>query len=82
LTPTVTIAPVCKSVVVNVDPARAFEVFTAGFDRWWPRKLPADPARGGPLTVVAESVIEPFTGGRWYSRCEDGAEVNLGHVLA
>ncbi len=44
MTPTVTIAPVRKSVVVDVDPARAFAVFTAGFDRWWPKKLPADPA--------------------------------------
>jgi len=82
LTPTVTIAPVRKSVVVDVDPARAFAVFTAGFDRWWPKKVPADPARQGALPAVVESVIEPFAGGRWYSRCADGREVDLGHVLA
>jgi len=26
------------------------------------------------------SVIEPFVGGRWYSTCEDGSEVTVGHV--
>ena len=82
MTPTVTIAPVRKSVVVVVDPARAFEVFTAGFDRWWPKRVPADPARRDPMPAVVESVIEPCVGGRWYSRCADGSAVDLGHVLA
>jgi uncharacterized protein YndB with AHSA1/START domain len=82
LTPTITVAPVRKSVVVKADPARAFDVFTRGFDRWWPRKLPADPGQcAGASSAVEESVIEPFAGGRWYSRCEDGGEVGLGHVL-
>ena len=60
MTLTITIAPVRKSVVVDVDPARAFEVFTAGFDRWWPKKVPADPARQAALPAVVESVIEPL----------------------
>jgi len=74
-----------RSVVVGVDPARAFEIFTTGFDRWWPRKLPADPRKvppGGAPSPVKESLIEPFEGGRWYSRCEDGSETDIGHVLA
>jgi uncharacterized protein YndB with AHSA1/START domain len=84
LTPTITIAPVRKSVAVKADPARAFEIFTRGFDRWWPKKLPADPAtqRASAAAAVEESLIEPFEGGRWYSRCEDGSEVGIGHVLA
>jgi Activator of Hsp90 ATPase homolog 1-like protein. len=68
-----------------VDPARAFEIFTRGFDRWWPKKLPADPRKtlpGGAPSPVEESRIEPFEGGRWYSRCEDGSETDIGHVLA
>jgi uncharacterized protein YndB with AHSA1/START domain len=84
LSPTITIAPVRKSVVVRADPARAFEVFAAGFDRWWPKKLPADPEiarRMGATSAVKESLIEPFKGGRWYSKCEDGSEVRIGHVL-
>lgn len=81
---TVKIAPVRKSVVVQVDPARAFEIFTHGFDRWWPKKLPADPEmtqRIGASSAVKESLIEPFKGGRWYTKCEDGYEVGIGHVL-
>ncbi len=80
---TVTIAPVRKSVVVQADAARAFEIFTQGLDRWWPRKLPADPraAQGGSPSPVKESLIEPFVGGRWLSRCEDGYEATIGHVL-
>ena len=33
---TIRIAPVRKSVVVETGAARAFAVFTAGIDRWWP----------------------------------------------
>jgi hypothetical protein len=31
------VAPVRKSVRVRAGAAHAFDVFTAGFDRWWPR---------------------------------------------
>ena len=30
-------APVRKSVRVNAPPDRAFEVFTTGIGRWWPK---------------------------------------------
>src|SRR5271154_5593482 len=30
-------APVKKTLVVAASPQKAFDVFTAGFDRWWPR---------------------------------------------
>lgn len=66
MSPTITIAPVRKSVVVKVDVARAFEIFTHGFDRWWPKKLPADPDmkhRISASSAVKESLIEPFKGG-------------------
>ena len=73
---TVTIAPVRKSVVVRATPAQAFEAFTTRIDRWWPKthSIGAAPVR--------ESVIEPFVGGRWYTRCEDGSDVTVGHVRA
>jgi hypothetical protein len=69
------IAPVRKHVVVQATASKAFRVFTADIDRWWPR----DHGLGaGP---VLESVIEPFVGGRWYSRHADGTEAVVGHVL-
>jgi uncharacterized protein YndB with AHSA1/START domain len=71
---TIRIAPVRKSVVVDAAPARAFEAFTAGIDRWWPKghTLAASPLR--------ESIIEPFVGGRWYTKHADGSECVVGHV--
>ncbi|HVN01692.1 MAG TPA: SRPBCC family protein [Caulobacteraceae bacterium] len=73
---TVKPAPVRKSIVVAASPERAFEVFTAGFDRWWPRShsIGASP--------LAEAVLEPGQGGRWYGRLEDGTEALWGDVLA
>jgi uncharacterized protein YndB with AHSA1/START domain len=72
---TVSIAPVRKSVVVNANPAFAFDVFTARIDSWWPK------SHGIGSAPIAASIIEPFVGGRWYARCEDGTQVSHGHVL-
>jgi hypothetical protein len=73
--PMLSIAPVRKTLVVEATPERAFEVFTAGIDRWWPKNhsLGASP--------LLESIIEPFAGGRWYGKHADGSEVVVGHVL-
>jgi uncharacterized protein YndB with AHSA1/START domain len=71
---TIVIAPVRKAVVVQATPARAFEVFTALLDRWWPK------SHGIGTAPVRESIIEPFVGGRWYTICEDGTQVVVGHV--
>jgi uncharacterized protein YndB with AHSA1/START domain len=71
---TIQIAPVRKSLIVEASPQQAFETFTLGIDRWWPKShtIGASPMRA--------SAIEPFVGGRWYSTCEDGSEVTVGHV--
>ncbi len=71
---TIEIAPVCKSVVVDASPLQAFAVFTSGINRWWPK------SHGIGATPITESVIEPFVGGRWYTRHEDGSDVVIGHV--
>src|SRR5262245_675834 len=72
---TITPAPVRKSVRVSADPARAFDVFTMGVARWWPRthSIGASPMK--------EAVIEPRAGGRWFERGEDGSECDVGKVL-
>ncbi len=72
---TIGIAPVRKSVRVNASAERAFDVFTHGFDRWWPRSHHIGDV------PVKEFVLEPFTGGRWYERREDGSECQWGEVL-
>jgi len=74
VTTTIQIAPVRKSVVVQASPERAFEVFTAGINRWWPK------THGIGKAPIRESFIEPYAGGRWYTKCEDGADVVVGHV--
>ena len=71
---TVSIAPVRKSVVVQATPQKAFDVFTAGIDRWWPK------SHGIGSAPLRESIIEPFVGGRWYAKCDDGTDVTVGHV--
>ena len=66
---------ITKSVVVNVEQQRAFDVFTTGIDSWWPRShhLASSPLK--------ESVIEPWEGGGWYGLCEDGTKDHAGRVL-
>ena len=71
---TVTITPVRKSIIVQASPQHAFEVFTAGLDRWWPK------THGIGSAPLRESVIEPRVGGRWLSRHTDGSEAVIGHV--
>jgi len=64
-----------KSITVEATQERAFHVFTTGIDRWWPRDHHIG---ASPLERV---VIEPRTGGRWYSVHKDGSESDTGRVL-
>jgi len=65
-----------KSITVEAPIARAFDVFTTRLDTWWPRSHHI----GG--VEMAEAVIEPHAGGRWYERGVDGSECDWGKVLA
>lgn len=76
MTDTTQIAPVRVEVTVAVPREHAFTVFTERFDAWWPR---AHYTGSGEL---AEAVIEPRAGGRWYTRSTDGSEGEWGSVLA
>jgi uncharacterized protein YndB with AHSA1/START domain len=71
------VEPVRKTIRVQATPARAFEVFTAGMGRWWMPTHSISPTK----TPIAEVVIEPRVGGRWYERGTDGSECDWGRVL-
>ncbi len=72
---TVVIAPVRKSIRVKANQAHAFDVFTAGLERWWPRTHTI----GKPPLKMA--VMEPRLGGRWYELSEDGSQADVGKVM-
>lgn len=75
MTTAVKIAPVRKSIRVNVNADRAFDIFTSGIGRWWPH----DHGIGKkPFTPV----IETRFGGRWYELAEDGTQTNIGKIVA
>ena len=71
-----TINPVRVSVSVGLDQQRCFEVFTDEMTSWWPAGHHIGEA------PIEEVVIEPFVGGRWYTRHTDGSETETGVVTA
>jgi uncharacterized protein YndB with AHSA1/START domain len=64
-----------QSITVAAPPPRAFEVFTADFDSWWPRTHHIGTS---PMT---KAIIEGRAGGRCYSQQEDGTDCPWGQVL-
>jgi uncharacterized protein YndB with AHSA1/START domain len=75
MTQMIAIAPVRKSVLVKAPQQKAFDVFTAGVDRWWPK------THGIGTSPLLQVVIEPYNGGRWFGKYGDGSEIPNGHVL-
>jgi len=69
------VAPVLKSVTVQAGAERAFQVFTEGFDTWWPRSHHIGKS---PMT---KAVIECRAGGRCYNEQADGGECDWGQIL-
>jgi uncharacterized protein YndB with AHSA1/START domain len=67
---------VSHTLTVEAPIERAFAVFTAGFASWWPRSHHLGE------TDLADAIIEPRAGGRWYERNADGSECEWGHVIA
>ena len=76
MTKTIPIAPVIKTLTVAAAQAHAFDVFTNGLDRWWPK------GHGVGKTPVMRSIIEPRLGGRWLTQHEDGEEIAIGRITA
>ncbi|HEY4115709.1 MAG TPA: SRPBCC family protein [Rhizomicrobium sp.] len=71
----ITPAPVRKTITVNAAQARAFDVFTARFGKWWPKSHHIGKAE------MADVFVEPRQGGRWYEKGVDGSECDWGKVL-
>jgi hypothetical protein len=64
-----------KQVITEASQEVAFNIFTAKMDSWWPKTYHTG------STPMTELVLEPAIGGRWYSKHEDGSEVEVGKVI-
>jgi uncharacterized protein YndB with AHSA1/START domain len=75
MTPSTELA-VRRSTTVEAPIEKAWEVFTDGFDRWWPRShhLVSD-------VEMKTAVLETKPDGRWYELNEDGSTCDWGRVL-
>jgi uncharacterized protein YndB with AHSA1/START domain len=71
-----TIPAISGTITVGVPVERAFQIFTESFDTWWPPEYHIGQAD------IAEAVLEPRVGGRWYEKGVDGSECDWGRVLA
>ena len=69
-------APVVRTITVAAPQERAFTVFTEQFGTWWPREYSIGEAE------MADFVLEPKVGGRWYEVGVDGTECDTGRVTA
>jgi hypothetical protein len=60
VTATIKPAPVRRTLTVRAPQARAFEVFTAGFGRWWPagHSIGKSPQKAGGCAIAHRNV--PF----------------------
>ncbi|MFC9893603.1 SRPBCC family protein [Nocardia sp. NPDC127579] len=54
---------------------RAFAFFTESFGKWWPSAYHIGTAE------MADAILEPQVGGRWFERGVDGSECDWGRVL-
>lgn len=70
-----TVPDISGKITVSVPVEQAFQVFTSSFGTWWPREYHIGQAE------MAEAILEPGEGGRWYERGTDGSECDWGRVL-
>jgi hypothetical protein len=66
-----------KIVNVQAAPEIAWREFTEMMGSWWPLAF----YKIGKANAV-DAVIEPFVGGRWFERGEDGSTCDWGRVLS
>jgi uncharacterized protein YndB with AHSA1/START domain len=65
-----------RTVTVAASQQRSFEVFSGQLGRWWPKEYHIGAAD------MADFVLEPRVGGRWYEVGVDGTECETGRVTA
>jgi uncharacterized protein YndB with AHSA1/START domain len=70
------VVEVVRSVSVPLSQARAFELFTARMTDFWPKEHSIGSSE------IAEVVVEPRNGGRWFERGADGSECPWGCVAS
>ena len=63
---------VVRSDTVPLSQARTFELFTTRMTDFWPKEHSIGSSE------IAEVVVEPHTGGRWFERGVDGSECPRG----
>ena len=68
-------APIRRTVLVAASPERSFATFVERMHVWW---NPAGHLLKLPVTAM---VVEPFEGGRWYEKGDDGVVADWGQVL-
>jgi uncharacterized protein YndB with AHSA1/START domain len=71
-----TVEAIRRDIIVEIGQARAFELFTADMTSWWPSAHHIGSA------PIQEVIVEPWTGGRWYTKHQDGTETSTGRVIA
>jgi hypothetical protein len=69
------VTPVVKVISVKASVVRAFDVFTRGFDTWWPREHHIG------KSPMKRAIIEGRVGGRCYDEQVDGTDCPWGRVL-
>jgi uncharacterized protein YndB with AHSA1/START domain len=65
-----------KVVNVQAAPEIAWRIFTEKMGAWWPLAT----YKIGKANAV-DAVLEPYVGGRWYERGDDGSTCDWGRVL-
>lgn len=65
-----------RTITVQASQEHAFDVFTAQLGSWWPKDYSISEAG------MADFVVEPRAGGRWYELSTDGKECDTGRVVA